>query len=388
MAVSKNTTDDFFNLMEKEQKIENPFATDEVLFRDESGELKVLKGGEIGEVLDFDQKSLEAKVPHKPQKKPTIAVREKTVSPKPPLISHLPIKELTKPKATKPVSQPLNLDKEIETIIKKSGFKLSDPAELKKFKSIISSHFKGIRDRVQTKEALIGPPLVGGLGLDSAIVDRILSITEEEIEKLDGRLREEVSEEPFSDLRAEVTKILKEPLVTESPVEPPTIIFKPERKKESVKEAVSIPPPLVKEPLPKAPPPVKMERPPIVSSDFRRPKIEDVKFEPRLLGPIEEIGAMTLTDFRRLAPTSAEAIEKLIEKIELLEEESFSKKIAAIRAWKENEVSRLYLRLGDESMEQKKSIAEIITQKQQANQPTLTEEEVEAIIELNQRLRH
>ena len=39
-------------------------------------------------------------------------------------------------------------------------------------------------------------------------------------------------------------------------------------------------------------------------------------------------------------------------------------------------------------MEEKKSVSQIITERQALKQPTLAKEEVEAIIELNQRLRY
>jgi hypothetical protein len=119
-----------------------------------------------------------------------------------------------------------------------------------------------------------------------------------------------------------------------------------------------------------------------------KPKIEDVRYQAKLTGPVEEIYTMTLTDFRRLAPTPALATEKILEKIELLEDESFTRRVEGIRAWKENEISRMYVALGHQSMEERKSIADIIAERQRGNQPTLTEAEVEAVIELNRKLRY
>jgi len=133
--------------------------------------------------------------------------------------------------------------------------------------------------------------------------------------------------------------------------------------------------------------PLSVSRP-IIRPVSGKPKIEDVKFRPRLTGPIEEIRSMNLTDFRRLAPTPKEAIEKILAKIDILEEESFTRKIQAVQAWKESDVCRLYLELGDQSMEQKKPLAEVIAERQKNSQPTLTEEEFGAVMELNRRLRY
>jgi hypothetical protein len=351
----KDNSEDFFSLIEKEQKIEDPFAEDEILFRNEKGELKVLKGGQV---LDFKQREEE-----------------------PAAISSIP-PPVVKVKAPPPAAKPLEIDKEVNNIIKKSGLKFSDPNESKRFKNIITLRLKEVRDQVQTRETLLSSPLVGGTGLDAQTADRVLALINQEIEQLNGKLRDKVSSEPFSDLHAEAQKILAEP----SAEEKPRVTFKPKTPSTPLPTEAKPPAPRPKPSAEMPPRPIAPVRP-VVRPTETKPKIEDVKFEPKLTGPIEEIRSMTLTDFRRLASSPDQIIEKIIEKIELLEEESFSKKTQAIKAWKESEVYRLYLDLGDQSMEERKPISEVIAQRQQANQPVLTEQEIEAIIELNQKLR-
>ena len=85
---------------------------------------------------------------------------------------------------------------------------------------------------------------------------------------------------------------------------------------------------------------------------------------------------------------SLELHKKIRGKINILEEESFSDLMAAIRAWKQSELYGLYLDIGRQSMEQKKPIAEIIALGNQSGRPTLTEEEFKAISDLNQKLRY
>ena len=366
----QNKTNDFFSLLERDQKIENPFAEDEILFRDENGDIKVLKGGAT---LDVDQKEV------------------KVASAVSPLPKTSPVKV-----KTPPIGKPLKLDQEVESIIRRSGVNLADSETEKRFRSIITARLKDIRDQVQTRELLLSSPLIGGVGLDAETTNRVLLIINQEALELNGRLRDEVSEEPFSDLKAEVGQLLEGPLV-----KPPKIVFsKTAAADESQAEEVT---PAEVQPISPSPsrpvkkeilPPVEPVRAsqPIAGSVSRplntRPRIEDVRFEPKLTGPVEEIRSMTLIDFRRLAQTPAQAIEKIINKIDLLEEESFTQRNQAIRAWKQNEVNQLYLELGDQSMEQGRPISEIIALRQQAGQPTLTEEEIETIIELNQRLRY
>jgi hypothetical protein len=233
---------------------------------------------------------------------------------------------------------------------------------------------KGVRSQAQIREIFLDPLDGGGMGFDEKMADQVLAAIGQKVQHLDGKLRDEISSQPFSDLQTEAYKILES-----SQDESPEITL-PQTDFEPIKE--SLPPVEIK---PESQPAISR---PMVSSVAGRPKIEDVKFQPRLTGPIEEIRSMTLTDFRRLAPDPSQAIQKILEKIGLLEDESFVQKTQAIKAWKENEVYRLYLQLGDLSMEERKPISDIIKERQKSGQPTLTEEELEAVIELSQKLRY
>ena len=102
---------------------------------------------------------------------------------------------------------------------------------------------------------------------------------------------------------------------------------------------------------------------------------------------MEEIRSLNLTDFRRLASSPEETIKKIKEKIELLEEESFSRKAEAIQAWKQSEINQLYLDIGNESMEKGKSVKEIIESRTMDGRSTLNEEEFRAVGDLNKKLR-
>ncbi|MFA6410661.1 MAG: hypothetical protein WCW26_03760 [Candidatus Buchananbacteria bacterium] len=374
--------DDFFSALAQDQKIENPFASDEILFRDENGVLKILKGGEV---LDYNQESKSQPAPVPVSQKPVLPppvvaapIPEPNLRPAPNILSQ-PVKPVVVPEGEK-----LNIDEEIELVIKKSGIHFIDEEMEKKFRAIVSSRLRHIRDQVQTKEALLNPSENGGMGFSLSQADRILTSVIQVEEQLNAKFRQNISSEPFSDLRSEVEKILSEqPIARE-------IVYKPQPKVEETQNiAVPVLPVMPKPVTPPSPPLTPVAPvPPKTWTPLTKPKIEDVRFEPRLTGPVEEIRSMSLVDFRRLGKTPVEAIEKIIEKIDLLEEESFAKRNQAIKAWKENEVYRLYLSLGDQSMEERKSISEIINERQVANQPTLTEPEVEAIIELNQRLRY
>ena len=80
-------------------------------------------------------------------------------------------------------------------------------------------------------------------------------------------------------------------------------------------------------------------------------------------------------------------MEKIQDKLTILEEESLIKRAEGIVAWRQSEVAQIYLAIGRESMEQGKAIGEIINQRMAKKQPYLTEDEFEAIADLNRSLR-
>jgi len=108
---------------------------------------------------------------------------------------------------------------------------------------------------------------------------------------------------------------------------------------------------------------------------------------PQVLDAVEELRAMTLQDFRRLSQDPKEAIQKVYQKIILLEKESFTKKTAALESWRDNEVNKLYLQMGRESFGKGVSMQEVIEQRKSAGQDFLVEPEFDALLELNGLLR-
>lgn len=440
MATNKNT-DDFFSLLEDEQKVRDPFAKDEILFRDENGNFKVLKDGQVSDLAEESNQD-------KPSKKN--ADSGQSVSP-PAEASGLKKKNLPK-QAVKPVienltapaiAKPLDIEKEVSRVVDKSGIHFSDNQTASRFKNIVISRLRDVRDQIQTREMLLKSFAGGGMGFNSEEADRVLAIINQEFDQLDGKLRDEMSKEPFSELKKEAKQLLAESS------EPPTLIFEPAK---PVKEKLKTPAEKIrnqKKPLDSVPSisfgtgqggrdrPVKakpliakklstkeisqlpkqplkalikkrikkeeikpviaeleearverISKPLIAETSNGKTKIEDIKFKPKLTGPIEEIKTMALADFRRLGSDPEKITEKIKEKINLLEEESFAKRLAGIKAWKESNVYRLYLELGDQSMEEKQPVAEVMSARQKNNQPTLTEQEFEAIVELNRELRY
>ena len=361
---NKNQNDDFFtllaqdnaegkNLPKSEPDIVDPFLVDEIIFKDESGQLKTLKSGQI--------KSLEE----------TIAA--------PVALKPLPTKSVLAK------AEPLNLDQEIERIVTQANINFSDSALAGRFKNIIQSRLKGVRDQIQTREALLSSTLIGGLSLTEQQVDQVLKIINEESQNLDDKMRQSVSREPFAELKEEVNQLLQEPESTS----PPGLVFSQDvpAKTAPVENLVVAKPaasPVISAVKPVSRPVVRTE----TEFSDQRPKIEDVKFRPRLLGPVGEIRSLTLSDFRRLSPNAEQAAENILAKIKLLEQDSFSDLVAGVNAWKQSDVNQLYLAIGHQSLAETIPVTQVITKRESQKQPTLTNEEFEAIADLNQKLRY
>ncbi|MFA7286134.1 MAG: hypothetical protein WC052_00510 [Patescibacteria group bacterium] len=88
----------------------------------------------------------------------------------------------------------------------------------------------------------------------------------------------------------------------------------------------------------------------VVTKTSESPSMVDVKRFGGAVGPIDELRLSTLNDFRKLDPDPAEAAKRILQKIHLLEDESYDRKADAIRAWRQSPVHRLYLDVIDESV--------------------------------------
>jgi hypothetical protein len=111
------------------------------------------------------------------------------------------------------------------------------------------------------------------------------------------------------------------------------------------------------------------------------------KLKKTLTGPVEELEVMSLNTFRRYGNTGLERAQKILQKINILEKDSVTKKTLGITAWRKSPVYQLYLELGSTSLLKGQEITQMIADKKTAGQEVLTVEEFQAISDLNKLLR-
>ncbi len=348
-------------------------------------------------------------------------------------------KSLKDKKITPSKSQPsvsASLDSYLITankIIKQLNLNLTDEILARRLKNIILTALKKIRTEVQSRDALIKEKEIGGLGLSEEQADQVLALIKKE-----GAVSSPVKKELVKRAKPEKTvkKFTAQELEHELAPPPPVAQVKVKEKKvypQEVKEKIAFAKevkPVGIKPQKISPGPAKPERrfppkaKPFVSQPLKpsaqkkkgllslfkkkedkaesataevkpkvmtpssREKITDIKVPRRLTGPVEELQNFRLVDFRQLNPNPEQAILKIKEKIDLLEGESFTKRLTGIEAWKKSEVNRLYLALGQAGLEGGKSIDQIIAARSSNNQPTLTKEEFLALGKLNKMLEY
>lgn len=277
------------------------------------------------------------------------------------------------------------------------------PAEIAaRLTAAIESRLRGVRDRAETADLISRSADKGGAGLGSDF-SRALS------DELEKRMVDIHGQKDAS------TKKEKEAFVKDSVA---NAAAKGESRRIGEQEELdrmysaltgkkrAVPPPQIpsKAPgsdtqAPKPPAPVTtsqapspyMYKPPTVAPLPAVPKsMNDIRpsaAAPRLTGPVEELRNMTLADFRRLSADPAEACRKILDKLDLLEEHSFAQRIEGVKAWRESEIYRLYLKIITSSFASGQSIQAIVAAAMSGNESTLTEREVHAIMEMNRKLK-
>lgn len=127
---------------------------------------------------------------------------------------------------------------------------------------------------------------------------------------------------------------------------------------------------------------VKSEAAPIPKS---RPKVQDVQFERRLTGPIEELRAMSLVEFRRLSSDPAQAIARITDRIGLLEDQGYSKRVEGLQALRQSPLMGLYASLTQQALLSGTTVDAVISG--QKDKQGLKKSEYEALMKLNAELR-
>ncbi|MFH1621329.1 MAG: hypothetical protein ABIB04_04575 [Patescibacteria group bacterium] len=118
-----------------------------------------------------------------------------------------------------------------------------------------------------------------------------------------------------------------------------------------------------------------------------KPRMDDVKYAPQQLsGPLQELKSLTLSEFRRLAKDPLIAADKIIERINILGQESFEKRLKGIQAWQACPLQAAYMDLVSESFKTGKQVVMLAEEKRKDGKDVPSPAELSAVISLNSKL--
>lgn len=288
-----------------------------------------------------------------------------------------------------------SLDKILIKIIDNYKLKLSESQKTRLRKAIFS-FLRETRTIIDTVDVLKRNDQEGGLNLPAETVASLSEFLKEVKNKINQE-GGEVIDERLEEAKTSVKYLrpkepFKKPLSKSEPqVLPTSDLNRGVKPVPHLSQSVSgISPKEPFEPVKKEP---VINKLPFKNSQLRRPpaprgkQVDDVKRELRLVGPVDELAKLNLETFRRLGQDTASRAAKIISKINSLQDESLAKKAAGIKAWRQSPLHKMYVSLGQASMENSISVEEIIKQYASSGKEIITFEEFEAISDINRKLR-
>jgi len=349
-----------------------------------------------------------------------------------------------------PDSSALDLNQNLERIVKESGVRFTSTDALNRFKQILNTYLRGVRTRIDTRNSLAKSVVSGGLSLDAFTIDKVFKICDEltkalpapEIVKpavspaLDklivadatkaitheseynlkdlaakGKLKPMGNLDPSHELPSGELKDLPKPpsvddeaatvadlasakiaealsKITPAPSAPaPEVAPKVDEPKINVSAPVQ-----AKQSIPSVAPKPLIKAPLPAAANLRpaadpsRPKVADIRPMPKIMGPIEELQFLDLVNFRRLGTSPSDIANKIYAKIRLLEKTSYDQMIQGVVAWRKGIINRVYLKMCQEAFAKGLPLKEVITKRQAENREHLTWDEINAIVDLNKKL--
>lgn len=309
------------------------------------------------------------------------------------------------PKAVKNYALETKLDRVWEILPAQIRQRFNDDPILgSRLRSVIITHLKGIRDRLETEQRLVAKINLGGLEFSHALADDIFKILAEP-SKVSAPAAETPAksfplkfvDEPHAVIRINAEDNLKTSSLNierlhklvDDPQNADVKIPQPPLRTASaggLKHAANDQANLSKSTLRPAPATRNGDK----FTDIQHPENQsapDLK-EPEespLVSPVDIFKNLTVSDLRHAANPLAFA-DKLIEQINVLGQEDYNRKLEAVKAWRKSDLHKLYVEIGRDSLGQGMKVSDYLASRQ--NQDLLSQAEFDAVGELNLRLRY
>lgn len=333
------------------------------------------------------EKPLPEPRPEPPPPAPPALKPKPTAKPKPPAPTQTKT-EMHHP-TTDIEGKPIDFQEVAHRVLGTYNLLLESAEAERRFLSIIVSYLKEVRDFMEAKTMLTRPTEEGGVNLHAQEAEGILHAAEEELQGAEQHPREYAKGGAQQDAGVRPTFAMAKERIEQTKEADDYQVgdaeqAKPEDDIEDIFANVN-PTPVSGTSLRPMPQGVTPAAPSM--ADIVPPSLAPQPAGPVVMGPIDELQAMSLGEFRSFGPNPRAAAQHLLEKISLLEQESIARKAEGIDAWKASPLNQLYVKIGNESLARTAPIEQVIQSMQQAGEETLTPQEFDAIADLNRQLR-
>ncbi len=266
----------------------------------------------------------------------------------------------------------VTIEQIVKNVCDNPAFSVNDPELKKRCYNIIDSRLRNVRDAYETRRQLEHGVESGGVGIKGKQLADIMQLIEKAVDvykkEFGASVEKEIKEKKEQAKKDRVAKIDEKKVKASTELD--------ERYKQitkTIKKAVVENKRAVNDLRPK--------------TSTGRPVVSDVRFTRKLSGPSDELRVMSSVEFRRLSSDPLKAITKIKDKVDLLENEGYDKKIQAIDAWRESPMNQLYVSISREALLNGMSIQSVIDKYKQDGKDVLSLEEFQSIMKLNSQLR-
>ena len=271
-------------------------------------------------------------------------------------------------------TSPDELDQAIDDAVSTANLTMTDAYLLKRFRNIVSTRFRDVRNALQAKEMFARDQKLGGLGLTSDEAARAGDVIEQVYQAHRDRIGAE--QKKRIEAVAEEQKIKQEERKQTESAEHAEWF-----KKKAGERNASM---ALRAQLQKTTATITQEQ----GKKAGAPTMDAIVGSARMMGLSDELGSMTWETYRRMAKEPNEAAARVAQKFETLKQEGFDRWTEGVQAWRASPIQKSYLTLVAESFAAAKPVAQMV-EEHRASDPTLpSSAEIASLIELNSHIQY
>ena len=282
------------------------------------------------------------------------------------------------------------LDAAVEEAVTQINHPELDEYLQKRLRNLVSTRLRDVRNTLQVKEVLQRGDKVGGLGFAPEEVERVSGLIETVYQEQRAKVEAE-EKTKIEGVLADQTKKIEERRQRESTERAQwyeektrTSQTAQQRQAQAFASLQQMTPPVTSGGLT-----VERSVPSqaLAAQEPAKPRLDAIRPPIKLTGLTEEVGGLTLEEFRRLSRSPQQAADKLRQKIDALKQESFERWTEGIQAWRSSPLQQQYLKLVTESFAAGQTVAELVERRHREDPNLPTPEELSALIALNSQLQ-